>query len=285
MDPEKSYGDTGDPLASAWDELKNVELAEEKTPKLPEKSPDRTTNMYLRFMRDDGNTEKVNGFLESALNRDYREFESSEEVAESFADYAEAVSSLPAEDKQALLTYTGYQYKFVNSIARGFWDYDQLGPRTDEKFREFQAVSDNLARIIGEAPALGEDTAVFRGTNLDSFQGYGVSSLEDLKNLEGGVFLEQGFASTSLLRSGSFSERELDDPLRKACNIEIRYLVPGEAKDGIAVLTDDASYSKGQHEYILNRDSLAYVSKVEVSESGDKAQLDMLLIPRELYNQ
>ena len=51
----------------------------------------------------------------------------------------------------------------------------------------------------------------------------------------------------------------------------------------MALLTPDLSYSPQQTEVLINRNALSYVS--EVSIEGERAVLDMLLIPRGVYDR
>jgi len=252
---------------------------------IPTKSPNRTCGFYLREIERQGRMPDVESFLGSALNRNYHEPASSAEL-DSFADeYTDLIEPyLNAEDKAALKRYSGYNYRLINQVSRGQWDYDTLGQKTPEKVTSAEEDIANIRHAINAAPAPGIDLTTHRGTNLDSFSSYGVNSLHDLTNLEGNLFLETGFTSTSLSPAHSFMGRDnFDDPLRKSCNIAIEYHIPAEAKEVIGLLSTDTAYDN-QYEILIDRDSLSYVSNVEISPDQTNAKLQMTLIPRQIYD-
>ena len=63
---------------------------------------------------------------------------------------------------------------------------------------------------------------------------------------------EQGFTSTSLKEESSYFKTQ-------GCNIEIRYLIPKDSKDGISLINDELSYSTNQNEYLLDKGSLSKI--------------------------
>ena len=61
------------------------------------------------------------------------------------------------------------------------------------------------------------------------------------------------------------------------------YHVSKYSQDGIPVLSKDLSYCTNQKEYILNKNCLSKVLKVEIKD--DTAVVEVLLIPQKLWNK
>lgn len=252
---------------------------------IPTKSPNRTCNFYLREIERQGRMTDVESFLNSALHRDYHEPASPAELSTFATEYADLIDPcLNPEDKAALKRYSGYNYRLINQVSRGQWDYDILGQQTPEKVANAEEDIANIRHAIQAAPTPGIDLITHRGTNLDSFSSYGINSLNDLANLKNNLFLETGFTSTSLSSNHSFINRnDFDDPLRKSCNIAIEYHIPAEANEVIGLLSSDTAYDN-QYEILIDRDSLSYISSVEISPDQTSAKLQMTLIPRQIYD-
>lgn len=251
---------------------------------LPTTSPDFACRFYLREIERTDKLPVLREYLKDASSREYQAFESPAEVEQATESYREALSEvLTPEDKAAFKHYTGYEYKYINQVQRGFWDYETLGRKTPEKEAAAKSAADAIDTAISKTPPVGFNFHAYRGTNLDTFRNYKVETMQDLADLEGQFFLESGFTSTSMQQETSFANRDFDDPLRKAANIEIRYFIPAESRDGVALLDDDLTYAPGQQEFLLNRSSLSYISKVQLSEKNDAARLDMILIPENIY--
>ncbi len=189
---------------------------------------------------------------------------------------------LTIREAEDLRRYTGIEHKAINSVLRGYWNYDELGRKTPEKEAEVRESADRISEIIKKTPKLHSHLKTYRGTNLDNFRGYGVENLEDLKNLDGQFFFEPGFTSTSLSREDSFFDREFEDTYRKKADIEIEYLIPSGSQDGVALVDDQLSYSKNQKEYLIDKGSLCRIMEVETS--GETAKIVMTLIPKEFSN-
>ena len=253
---------------------------------LPKTSPNFACRLFIRELIRENAMEKVGDFLDEAEQRDYASFDSEEELLKATQEYQEAVSeTLTYEEKDALKNYSGYSYKYINQFARGIWNYELLGERTPESIQKAESETQLLSRAIDRAPAIGADIKTSRGTSLENFRGYEISELADLPKLEGQFFLESGFTSTAIVPEKGFAGRELDDPMRQKCNIEIVYLIPGETEDAVALLTDEVSYSPGQTEYLLQKGTLSFVKEVKVDAEHNSAQLLMVVIPRNVYDQ
>lgn len=288
------------PNSNAWDNLRDAvpfagedpqstESTPNTTPKtlpdLPTKSPNHTCDFYLRETARQDLMKDVKSFLESTLERQPYGFTSKSDLDQFCSAYADQLAStLSPEDRAALKNYSGLGYKTINQVARGQWNYDLLGAQTPEKLSSAEQAIDRISHAISSAPAIGADLITHRGTNLDSFQTYGISSLADLTNLKNQFFLETGFTSTSLAPDKSFTDREFDDPLRRTCDIAVEYLVPAENRETIGLLSGDTSYNPEQRELLIDKSSLSYIQDVEVSPDQASAKLKMVLIPRQIYD-
>ncbi len=214
----------------------------------------KTVNLILKYIGIDKQTE-LDTFVNEVSERDFMEFSSLEEVKAFFIDYlADFYNNNSRSDIDNIRAYTGIAFNRFSSVLRGVWNYDTNGLLTDEMKNKYLDYADNLSECIERAPTLSSNIKTYRGVSLDSFKDYGISSLEDLKNLENKYYYESGFTSTSLVRDKSFFNRELE--YHEFCNIEIEYLIPEESNDGIPLINDDLSYSKVQSEYLINKGSL-----------------------------
>ena len=254
---------------------------------LPDSSPDFDCKAMLRTIDRCGNKEKLKSYVEDMLGRSFAEYASIDDFTDKNPGFLEKTrSSVTNSDAEALREYSGYNYKYINSVLRGFWYYELLGPKTEAAEERYRETASVMERAIQKAPAIGRDMMVFRGTNLDAFKKYRISSLDELDNMKGQFYLERGFTSTSIVEDSSFAGREsFDDPLRKACNIEMRYKIPEGCKDGIMLIGEPLAYSKTQDEYVINNFSLAYIDNVEVDKENNSAVIDCILVPRGFYDR
>ena len=101
---------------------------------------------------------------------------------------------------------------------------------------------------------------------------------EQEMNLENSYYFESEFTSTSLIREKNFFKRELE--YHNFDNIEIEYLIPEEANDGMPLITDDLSFSKSQSEFSLNRDSLTKIITVDVNNDKNCTYMKAVLLPQ-----
>lgn len=276
-------------VATPWDELKDVafagedEVAEEQLKFVTESSSD-TCGFYLREINRMGRMDDVRSFVGEAVAREYMEL-SSAEMEETLHDYADALSeALSEEQKKALKVYSGYDFKLINQVSRGYWNYDELGAKTEEKVEFAERNIKQIESAMQEALALNANFVTYRGVGIGTFREYGIQSLEELKDLEGGFFVEEGFCSTSLNPEKNFANADLDDTYREKCNIEIKYYIPKESHDYIGLLTNETSYSPDQEEILINRDSLSYVSSVKMDEKAQSVQMEMVLVPLQVYD-
>ena len=246
-------------------------------------SPNSTVKLFIDMLGPE-RVQELSDFSEALDAVECKTLDSDTEINQTFADYTEqALANMSQEEARSIREYSGYNYKYVNSILRGFWNYDELGQRTDDKEKRFLNTASTISGAIYKSPKLPENIRTFRGTNLSSFRGYGVQSMDDLVKLEGQLFCEKGFTSSSLKKDSSFFNRDFDDGYREKCNIEIEYLVPSGSHDGIAMLSNEFSYDNKQQEYLFDKDSLFRILSVDVK--SDSAHVKMALLPKELWNK
>lgn len=254
-------------------------------PDLPTTSPNPDYRFYLREIERLGRTTDVKNFLLDTADRDFHVFEDPIDLdafSEAYSEFSEPF--LSPEDKSALKRYTGFNYKLINQVSRGIWSYDHLGVKTPEKVAEAEQTISAISQAIDHIPSPGVDLIAYRGTNIDSFRNYGISSLSDLASLEGQFFLEAGFTSTSLSPNHSFAGKEFDDPLRRSCDINITCRIPKEARETVGLLSAETAYNPSQHELLIDKGSLFFISATEISPDRSSAHLEMTLIPRDLYD-
>lgn len=262
---------------------KSTETTQERIAELPVKSADNLTSYYLREIKRSGNEGAVVEFISQQLSSEAKPYDSAENFLAANPDYLQQTREKLSDDqKQALRNYSSYNFAWINSVERGFWDYDKLGRKTPEKEAQIRETSRNVDRAICAAPAPQEDFVTYRGTDLSGFGNFGVHSLEDLAALEGQMMVERGYTSTAIDRSHSFVEEEGTLWLGQS-NIEMRYRIPGGKKTCVAMLDETLSHSPQQTEVLLNRGMMSYISKVEYDKPGH-ATIDAVVVPFELYD-
>lgn len=250
---------------------------------LPTTSDDTVCRFYLRDILRRGRMEDVKNCLDEALKTKPEVYDSTEGFLTANPDYEEKIdSALTYKEKLGVRSYSGYRFAWINSVARGFWDYEKMGRKTPELEEEIKDTTHDIISAISKAPVPEKDFMTFRGTNLDGFQTYGIKSIEDLAKMKGQFMLEQGFTSTAIAREKSFVNRDAQDLWIGKSNIEMRYHIPAGADNIIALTSSDLSYSPEQTEVLIDHDSLSYVSDVNFDREGH-AVVDAILIPRSVY--
>ncbi len=259
--------------------------SEKDLPELPTDSHDFVCRFYLREIKRSGRLPDLRKYLSEALADQPKTYSSVEDYMVDNPNYDQEVdTSLSQREKDSILQYSGYRYAWINSVERGFWDYEKLGRKTPEAEKEIRSTANAIDMAIMKSPAPKQSFTTFRGTNLDGFRDYGIESLSDLVKMKGQFMLERGFASTSMLSERSFVGNEYsDNPLRSKTDIEIRYLIPSQSHDTVALTDASLSYSPEQAEVLLNRNSLSYVSDVNQDKDGHYV-VDAILVPRSVYD-
>lgn len=226
---------------------------------------------------------EIDTFVNDVSKRNFIGFSSLEEVSAFFTDYlAEFYNNNSINDIDTIRAYTGIAFRRFNSVLRGTWNYDTNGLLIDDAKVEYLNLANKLSECIERSSTLPTNIKTYRGVSLDRFKDYGITSLEDLNSLENKYYYDSGFTSTSLVRDKSFFNRELE--YHEFCNIEIEYLIPEEANDGIPLIDDNLSYSKVQNEYLINKGSLSKIIDVEISPDGKLAYIKTVLIPQKMWN-
>jgi len=259
----------------------------ETLPNLPTTSPNRTCNFYLHEITREGRMNDVKSFLESTLSREPHRFtpETEPELDQFCEAYSsQTLSALSNEDVSALKNYSGLGSEAINQIARGYWNYDILGPQTPDKVATVEDTTKHIRHAINSAPQIPSSLVTYRGTNLDNFRGYDITTIDDLSSLNGQFFLESGFTSTSLSPTSSFTQNKPKNSLHGSHNIEIEYIIPQENHETIGLLSENLSYYPDERELLIDKNSLSYISNVEISPDETSAKLQMILIPRQIYD-
>lgn len=226
---------------------------------------------------------EIDTFVNDVSKRNFIGFSSLEEVSAFFTDYlAEFYNNNSINDIDTIRAYTGIAFRRFNSVLRGTWNYDTNGLLIDDAKVEYLNLANKLSECIERSSTLPTNIKTYRGVSLERFKDYGITSLEDLNSLENKYYYDSGFTSTSLVRDKSFFNRELE--YHEFCNIEIEYLIPEEANDGIPLIDDNLSYSKVQNEYLINKGSLSKIIDVEISPDGKLAYIKTVLIPQKMWN-
>ena len=239
-------------------------------------------DLILKYIGNEQLSE-INAFASEVNKREFMEFSSLEEVRAFFIDYlADFYNNSSISDIDNIRAYTGIAFRRFNSLLRGTWNYDTNGLLTDDARVEYLNLANKLSECIERSSTLPTNIKTYRGVSLERFKDYGITSLEDLNSLENKYYYDSGFTSTSLVRDKSFFNRELE--YHEFCNIEIEYLIPEEANDGIPLIDDNLSYSKVQNEYLINKSSLSKIIDVKISSDGKLAYIKAVLIPQKMWN-
>lgn len=243
-----------------------------------------TIKFILKCIGED-NFVGIQSYINEALKRNYIIFNSEDEFIVFFKDYLnEFLSNCTNKDIQYLYEYTGYGYKFINNIMRNSWNYEENGYLDDKVRQRWIDCAYEISDVFLKTPdVLPQDIKVYRGVSINSFREYGVSCLDDLKDLVGTYYYDSAFTSTSLLRDRSFFNRELD--YHNFCNIEIEYMIPKECNDGIPLINEYMGYSATQCEFVINSGSLSKIVDVRVNEEEKKAYIKAILIPTKIWDR
>jgi len=227
---------------------------------------------------------EINSYVNSILKENCTSFKSNEEINSTFETYiSNLLASLTRDEISKILRYTGIDFRRVNPVLRGYWDYDKSGALTDEIKSDAYVLAESIRKIILKSSrSLGFNLKTYRGTSIRSFYSLGITSLCDLSCLKDKYLYESGFTSTSLLSETSFFVKQPE--WGDLCNIEIEYFIPGDSNDGIALLSESLSYSTSQNEFLINNGSLFKVVDINVDKAKNCAYLKMVLIPEKIWN-
>lgn len=238
-----------------------------------EKGTNKYIESILRFISEEDKTNIDYFYLES-LTREYKKLTTDTDVSALLVN-----GDISYEDANFLLNYSGFNYKHINAILRGTWNYEENGDINQAD--SYRALASRLKEIIhNHATTLNDNITTYRGVDISYFKQYGIEALDDLKSLEGKYMLDRGFVSTSIKEDRSFFR--MNNELGLNYNVKIEYMIPHEFKDGI-LLGNGTSYSPKQEEFLINSSNLAKVSSVIINDDNT-AVVRASLIPKELYD-
>lgn len=226
---------------------------------------------------------EIEQFVEEIEKRDYKEFSTDSEIADSFLEYmTDFYQNTRVEEREAIRNYSGISFREINSILRHTWDYDYNGSLTDEKRETAYFLAEKLSKTIERQEPLSQNIKAYRGVPASIFQDEKIESIEDLVGLKGTYYYESGFTSTSLIRERSFFDRPLE--FHENCNVEIEYFIPKESKDCIPLITNHLSYSPAQTELLLNKGSLSKIVDISINKEENKAYMKAAFIPKSIWD-
>lgn len=240
------------------------------------------TRYILRCLGEEKRNE-LNYFINDSLNEEYLEFIDENQIYDLLSEMViNYIDKLSISELADLRFYTGYDFRNINNTMRGKWNYEENGLLTNEKKDRYKKLGESIYNVINKFPPINLNIKAYRGVSIRAFYDYGINSLDELSAMEGQYIYESGFSSTSLLRSHSFFEKELE--WGDWCNIEIEYFIPSTCQDGAILLSDVLSYSKGQMEYVINSGSLSKITAVEIDKENNRAKLKAILIPKKIWD-
>lgn len=243
----------------------------------------RLTNSILRMMGEESR-EAISSYVDEVCSRDLLVTSSMEQVNNIFGkSLDEFFTSLTEEELMDLRTWTSYNFTNINAILRNNWTYENNGLLTEDKKNELRELASRISKIFSKYNSPQVNFITFRGTTIDSFRDYGITSLLELESLEGKFLYEQGFTSASMMESSSYFKRDFNDG--KKYNIEVRYLVSSESEDGVLLVNRDTSHYSDECEYLIDKGSLSKVIDVKVDKESDTAIMTVILIPKKVYDR
>ena len=181
-----------------------------------------------------------------------------------------------------LRSYTGYNFKNINAILRGNWNYEENGLLNQEVEAKYRSLARNIENITDKFPKLDTNFVVFRGVEANYFSKYGITSLNELASMKDKFIYEEGFTSTSILKDTSYFGKSLETG--KNYNVEIKYLISSDSQNGALLMNSNFSYSPNQNEFLINAGSLSKVIDVIVDYENSTASLTIVLVPKKLWN-
>lgn len=242
----------------------------------------RTSNIVLNLLSENikDNMEK---YITEVLGQNIKGFKNIEEINNSFSDKIEQfLSTLNEDELLDLRNYTGYNFKFINAILRGTWNYEEHGLLNEENKYKYMSLADRIKKILYKFPKSENNFVTYRGTTINNFKDYGISDIKDLKYLIGNYMFEQGFLSTSILEDSSYFKKPPDDG--NNYNIEVRYIIPKEYNEGALLINNCLTYSISQNEFLIGKGSLSKVLNVEIDQGSNKAIITSIIVPERVYN-
>ena len=218
--------------------------------------------------------DQVEEYLQESIQEEYQKFTTKEQI-----EQIASISSFKEEQLERIREYSRWNYRHINHAIRGKWSYEEDGA---VKYKQqYLESAMELEKIIGENPTYLGNFRAYRGVPLSYFHSYGITSLEELKNLQDQFLWEQGFTSTSLLEKNSFFKKQNNSDVDY--QIQIEYLIGKDFQDGIYLRNDLFSSYSDENEFLLNQGQLSKVLSVKVNPNST-ALITTLVIPKEIYD-
>ncbi len=240
-------------------------------------------DIYIRFILADLQAEQKDTIIANYASDIAKEpivtFHNEKEISDYFSEIDNKFKE--ANNEKCLNNfrfYTGSSYTKVNELLRGTWDYEINGRLTEEKKNIYTQMTEQMEKSLNKVSELPSNIVTYRGTNLKTFAAYNISSLEDLKSLEGNYIYDNGFVSTSLLERGCMFQKETT--YFGTYNILVKYVIPRDSKEGLPIFN---SQYVDEAEYLINRGSLVKV--MDTTVANNCAYITCILIPRKLWSK
>lgn len=238
---------------------------------------------YLKRYIGKEKLQELENYLEDLKTQDFYAFNDGAEVHEVLDDVSFGfLAKLDEAEINKIYNYTGLSFRCVNALLRNSWNYDTNGLLTEDLKREYSNYARDLTEIMAKTLEVGRNFRVYRGVNINAFNSYGITRIEDLEYLEGKYFYDEGFMSTSLIRSMSFFEHKPewgDNP-----NVLMEIMVPKISDDGIFLNNSLLSSSTNQLEFLIKSGSLFKITEVYFDNNKKTGYLKMVLIPEKIWN-
>ena len=246
------------------------------------KSKDPSTNTLLQIIGEE-NLNHIEEYISEVLMRKFKTFQSNEEIDAFFGTLLiNFYNSINFDEQETINYYTSRAYQSINAILRDKWTYEVNGRLTPEDEAYYKKTADDMEKIISKVETLPDNIVTYRAVGINTFWKYGIHRLEDLQNLVGDYIFERGFTSTSLKRDSSLLDKS--DWYGKR-NIEIEYLISEECQDGIPLTMSGFSFYTEESEYLINKDSLAKIVDVSISDDKEHAYIKVVYIPIKVWDR
>lgn len=247
-----------------------------------EKGRNYNTDYVIRYIGKSKLTE-IEEYIAKMQATEFLDYNNTEFQEVIFDVYTKTLSKLSPQDETNLRLYTGYNFRNINSILRGSWNYETNGALTPEIKKDSYNQAEQIRNAINKSSPLSKGIKTYRGVSIEAFYSYNIFSIKDLSYLKGNYIYEDAFTSTSVDKSCCFFYKK-PFTLNHSPNILVEYLIPEDSDDGLPLLDDSLSLSKEQQEFIINSSSLFKVLDVEISKDATEAYMKVMLIPEKIWN-
>lgn len=169
------------------------------------------------------------------------------------------------EERDTIRDYTGEDYTYINRALRGNSVLASMMSDKEKavRFEQASKISSGISKY-----GLNENIIVYRGVSLDALGIHGVFDSkisEGMKNLVGTVYKDEGFMSTSAVKSSSFASK----------GVVMSIKVPKGKGRGAWV--KPLSNFSGENEFLLQRSSSLKITKAE-RDAGGRWEIEAELI-------